>query len=322
MRENYMLFSQRYAGLIKVDNGDFVDNICGPISDDAKADIAEVMRQYAEPATIYPNRYDSYEIRTTALEIAIQTFNDKKGAPYIWFERSDFDKTWSNPLSTAFTPFLFDVIELQYTELSNGEKGEFQSELNAKFRQHDLPWLLCEGRMIKIDATQFELDLRQRALEKLQKLKNCEPKFQAAYNELLLACEFLEKNDFASAISNAGKSYESVLKVTCGVSKGNADKLTKAYINQNGTVLPTTMTPEGFREKVMMALPFIRNNSASDHGAGATPAIISPPLAKLAVNLSAAMSTYLIEEYQNGLTSKQHETPANSLFDIDGELPF
>ena len=54
--------------------------------------------------------------------------------------------------------------------------------------------------------------------------------------------------------------------------------------------MPASMAPEGFREKVMMALPFVRNNSSSDHGAGATPARISRPLAKLAINLAAALN--------------------------------
>ncbi len=48
----------------------------------------------------------------------------------------------------------------------------------------------------------------------------------------------------------------------------------------------------------MMSLPFIRNNSGSDHGAGAKDIIISKPMAKLALNLAAALNTYLIEEYK------------------------
>ena len=202
---------------------------------------------------------------------------------------------------------MFDVIELQYAELSDGEKREFQSEINAMFFQYDIPCLLYEGRMIKIDTAQFELDLRQKALEQLRELKDCDPKFQAAYGELLSACEFLQKNDLTSAISNAGKSYESVLKVICSLQRGNADKLTKAYLETRSGVLPATMTPEGFREKVLMALPFIRNNSSADHGAGATSATISKPLAKLAINLAAALNTYLIEEYKIELTTNAVE---------------
>ena len=46
-----------------------------------------------------------------------------------------------------------------------------------------------------------------------------------------------------------------------------------------------------------MSLPYVRNNSGSDHGAGAKSVMISKPMAKLAVNLAAALDTYLIEEY-------------------------
>jgi hypothetical protein len=47
----------------------------------------------------------------------------------------------------------------------------------------------------------------------------------------------------------------------------------------------------------MMSLPYIRNNSGADHGAGEKVVVISKPMAKLAVNLAAALDTYLIEEY-------------------------
>lgn len=62
----------------------------------------------------------------------------------------------------------------------------------------------------------------------------------------------------------------------------------------------------------MMALPFVRNNSSSDHGAGATPARISRPLAKLAINLAAALNTYLIEEYKIELVSHSEEYDPNT----------
>lgn len=317
-----MLFSERYADLVKVVDGEYIDNICGAITDDAKADIAEVMRQFVEDQRVYPNRYNSYCIYTNALESAIKQFNDIKGGPYIWFERSDFDKSWSNPLRTVFTPFLFDVIELQFAELSDGEKREFQSDINATFRRHDVPWLLHEGRMIKIDAVQFELDLRQKALEQLRELKDCEPKFQAAYSELLEACDAFTAGKYSGAILNAARSYESVLKVVCRIEKGTADILTKAYLDTWPEALPTTMKASGFQSKVMMALPYIRNNVSSGHGEGATPVVIKKSLAKLAINLSAAMNTYLIEEYRDRLTAKQNETSANTLGDIDDELPF
>lgn len=43
--------------------------------------------------------------------------------------------------------------------------------------------------------------------------------------------------------------------------------------------------------------PYIRNNSGADHGAGAKEVVISKSLATLAINLSSALNSYLIEEY-------------------------
>lgn len=296
-----MLFSERYSDLIDVGHGEPVDKICSDIDYTTKTELAGTMREFAEPQKIYPDRYSGYDVTTTALELAANNFNEIKGTPYVNLQHNIFDGPMYDYLAATFTPFLFDIIELQYEELSEGEKEEFQAAVNTVFRQHDTPWLLCEGRLIKMDATQFELDLRQKALERMRELKDSEPKFQPAYEELLESCEFFEKGSFAAAISNAEKSYESVLKVICGVQRGNADQLTKAYIDDNNGALPVTMRPDGFREKVLMSLPFIRNNSASDHGAGAVPVVIDQNLAKLAINLSAALNTYLIEEYRKNL---------------------
>ena len=130
----------------------------------------------------------------------------------------------------------------------------------------------------------------------MQELKDAEPKFQSAYTELTTAVEALVKGDYQSAINNAGKSYESILKVILGADRGNADKLTNQYMDQLLSV-PDTMTKAGFREKVMMSLPYVRNHSGADHGAGAKEVVITKPMAKLAVNLAAALDTYLIEEY-------------------------
>lgn len=300
------MFSERYRDLIVLENGERVDHICGEIPYDVKMKISDVMHDFAEPTIIHPNRYDSYEERTTALHIAVNSFNEKIGGPLIRLNQNGFDWPGYDPLATAFTPNLFDVIELQYIELSDGEKSEFQSAINEVFKSNDIPWFLYDGKMIKIDSVQFEMDLKNKALSLMLELKDAEPKFQSAYSELTAAIESFDKGDFQSAISNSGKSYESILKVILGADKGNADKLTNQYMEQF-LKIPDTMKPEGFREKVMMALPYVRNNSSADHGAGAMKVVISKPMAKLAINLAAALDTYLIEEYAERLSQQSNE---------------
>ncbi len=111
-----------------------------------------------------------------------------------------------------------------------------------------------------------------------------------------------------------------MLKVIIGVTKGNAKDLTSAFISSVNPKLPMTINPEGFRSNVLMALPYIRNNSSSDHGAGESQVVIEKSFAKLAINLAAALNTYLIEEYKktlHGETSVELTDDGNS-----NEYPF
>ncbi|MDE7137529.1 MAG: abortive infection family protein, partial [Ruminococcus sp.] len=217
--------------------------------------------------------YDSIDIfKTNDFEYACYKFNNIMGIPYIQF---GCNYNLDNTLADWSLSFIFSVVELQYENLSNND-----------------------GKMIKIDAQQFECDLKAKVLEQMKELKDAEPKFQSAYTELTTAIEAFEKGDYQSAINNSGKSYESVLKVILNADRGNVDKLTNKYMSTFLEV-PETMKKEGFREKVMMSLPYVRNNSGADHGAGAKEVVISNPMAKLAINLAAALDTYLIEEYED-----------------------
>ena len=310
-----MIFSKRYKELVDFGNGESVDNICGEISDKARKELAGTMMDFSEPQKYQPNRYDNYTVDTDALQSAVDRLNNEYDYPIVHVRDFRGDISWDF-LACTFAPFLFDLIEIQYEELSKSEKVSFQKEINRVFNEYDIPWILVDGKLIKIDAEQFELDVKAKALLLLQELKDYEPKFQSAYTELMSACTFFEKGNYSEAISNVEKSYESVLKVICGQQKGNADKLTNKYIENFAVNLPSTMTKEGFREKVLISLTFLRNNSSSDHGAGGQTVIITKEFAKLTINLSATLSTYLIEEYMLTLTNDEQQE------DDIGDLPF
>lgn len=296
-----MIFAKRYASLIfHGEDQEIRDDICGDIDYRIKQKLVSIMEDYAEPIVLHPDRYDSFNIVTTdAFIYACKQFNDIMDIPYFHIPRMGIPVSMYSGglnLSGYCVAFIFSVAELQYVNLSDGEKGEYSAALNSFFEEYDVQWRMLDGKMIKIDAQQFECDLKAKALAQMQELKDAEPKFQSAYTELTTAVEALEKGDYQSAINNAGKSYESILKVILGADRGNADKLTKQYADSL-LVFPDTMKADGFREKVMMSLPYVRNNSGADHGAGAKEVVITKPMAKLAVNLAAALNTYLIEEY-------------------------
>lgn len=289
-----MIFVDRYA--------DALGEICGDIGCDYNDSLLCVMHEFMEPQKIQLNRYDSFMYDTNAFDEALNKFNSKMDTKYhigtkhnIFNQDSDDDSLSVQPIS-----YIFSIIELQYLELSDGEATEFSNEINEVLYEKNLPWKLVDGKMIKIDSKQFECDLKNKTLDMMKELKDAEPKFKSAFNELTMALEAFQKGEYQVAISNAGKSYESVLKVILDVDKGNADRLTSEYIEQKLCV-PETMSKQGFKEKVMMALPFVRNNSGADHGAGTKDVIISKPMAKLAINLAATLETFLIEEYLENL---------------------
>lgn len=296
------LFSERYGELFQDESNWFGGDDDSNVPYNVKVLIARVMEDFREPISIQPNRYDSCTVNTDALDLAISELDEHVGYRVVDLDMmrmgSGLDEF--HALANVYTPHLFDLIELQYDELSddaeNG-KGDFHREINKVFREHGIPWLLVDGRLVKIDPKQFEQDLKLKALNRMEALKDACPLYQGAYDELRKAIDFLGRGDYAEAVINAEKSYESVLKVILGseFETGAANGLTKRLLEAGKLPLPESLKPEAFQSSVLMSLPVIRNKAAA-HGSGATGCEMSGPMANLAVNLACALNTYLIQE--------------------------
>lgn len=296
------LFSERYGELLQDESNWLGGDDGGTVPYNAKILIARIMEDFREPISIQPSRYDGYTVNTDALDLAISKLNEHVDYQIVNLDMmrigSGLDEI--HALANIYTPHLFDLIELQYEELSddaeNG-KGGFRGELNEVFREHDIPWLLVDGRLIKIDPRQFEQDLKLKALSEMKELKDANPLYQGAFDELGKAVGFLGRGDYAEAVINAEKSYESVLKVICGPRSETetASVLVKRLLETGRLSLPEGLKPEAFQSNVLMSLPVIRNKAAA-HGSGAMRCEVSGPLANLAVNLACALDTYLIQE--------------------------
>lgn len=295
------LFSKRYEELLQGESSWFgVDDGTVPYS--VKVIIARVMEDFREPISFQPSRYDGYTVNTDALDLAIHKLNEHVDYQIVDLDMmrigSGLDEI--HALANVYTPHLFDLIELQYEELSddaeNG-KGGFRREINEALREHDIPWLLVDGRLIKIDPGQFEQDLKLKTLSEMKELKDADPLYQGAFDELRKAVGFLGRGDYAEAVINAEKSYESVLKVICGPGSETeaANVLVRRLLEAGKLSLPEGLKPEAFRSNVLMSLPTIRNKAAA-HGSGATGCEVSGPMANLAVNLACALDTYFIQE--------------------------
>ena len=110
-----MIFSQRYKDFIEFGNGESKDEICGDIDFTVKQKIVKALEDFREPQKYHPNRYDSYEETTDALEIAANKVNDLVGYPVANLAAMDFNPMSDSSvvLASMFTPFLFDLMRVR-----------------------------------------------------------------------------------------------------------------------------------------------------------------------------------------------------------------
>lgn len=304
------LFSERYKELLSNNGKDDNSSFCSSdeISFDNRRRIVDLMYIYNEPHQVRRSRYDDETDEFETLELAINKMNDILGYERILFGFIPWGDV-KQQMAAQPTYVIFDIIELQYEYLSYNEKNEFKKELNELFESLEVNWILLDGRMIKIDSEQFEFEIKVKTLQELHKLKEDESKFQSSYDELYNANHSLKKGDYPEAINWAGKSYESLLKVLLDTNQGNASNLIQKYIEEL-IRLPENANVNGFKDNVLMALPYIRNNFSA-HGAGSSNVEIDKPLANLAVNLASALDTYLVEEYKNSSVINDAEDNKN-----------
>lgn len=145
------LFTERYKELISYGNGNPIDNISGNIEYNAKKHFAKVMREFAEPISIQRSRYDRWIDNTNALSEAIDHLNEYMDMPVIEIELDVYSGcSLEESLASQFTPFLFDVIEYQFEELSSGEKGPFQTAINDSMRRDNLSFRLSDRGLIEL----------------------------------------------------------------------------------------------------------------------------------------------------------------------------
>lgn len=145
------LFSVRYKEQIEYGNGASVDNISGTVEFAAKKRLCKAMFEFAEPMKIQRSRYDNWTDNTDALKEAINRFNEFMEIPIINLDVSMFSPLpLEDLLASYFTPFLFDVIELQFDELSKEEKTPFQSAINASLKRDNVAFRLSDIGLIEI----------------------------------------------------------------------------------------------------------------------------------------------------------------------------
>lgn len=304
------LFSERYSKLI--DENDFLSS--HPISDFQKTKWNDLLLRFNEDSIINPDRFNSRWQETTY--ISYRVFE-------IYYSNRDIQKPQGNQIinnGNYTIKELFDITELWHNDLSDTHKSDFTEEINQLFTSFKLPWrLLMNGRIIKIDPSQFSVDLKNQALELLQSMQTDDPVFQAAFEEFCKANEKRTSKDYLGAVLEACKSYESILKNITGQQQGSAEQLIKTLINKSLINIPSNINNKGFSDRILGALPYLRNNLPTAHGAGDTPSVeISDAFCNLAINLASTLNLFLIEEYREHIILREEKQS----LDQGDDIPF
>ena len=130
------LFTERYKELIKYGQGCPIDNISASVELKAKKHLCKIMFKFREPMCYQPNRYDSWTENTDALEQAVRRLNEHLEIPVVDLRALNISPCSDYEILAAhFTPFLFDIIELQYDELSSRKKTLFKQKSIHRFKE-------------------------------------------------------------------------------------------------------------------------------------------------------------------------------------------
>lgn len=148
--EEAMLFTHRYHGQVVLKEEPYVDLICTNVTSDTQKKLVAELVRFSEPQIWQPNRYDDYQINTDAMYMALKRLNAFHTFTVVQLNAfGEFGNRYVSEIERLFTPLLFDLIELQYHELSEAERSPFAAAINGVFERAKLEFSLSFQGMIE-----------------------------------------------------------------------------------------------------------------------------------------------------------------------------
>ena len=190
--------------------------------------------------------------------------------------------------------------EYQYDYDADGAINAAIAELNYRFKQHNLGYEFANSQIITIDSTFLHKTAVKPALKLL-----FEEGFEGAEDEIRNAYERRRKGDNKNAILEAGKAFESTMKIICdkqgyayNKNKDTAQKL--ITILENNGFYPSYMNAHltSIRTTLETGLPVVRNKVAG-HGQGNQIITIPDEYTDYALHLAATNILFLVRLYRN-----------------------
>lgn len=145
-----MLFTHRYRGQVVIQEEPYIDLICNSVTADTQKKLVAELVHFSEPQIWQPNRYDDYQINTDAMYMALRRLNEFHAITVVQLNASgEYGNRYVSELEALFTPLLFDLIELQYHELSEAERSPFIDAINSVFERAQLDFSLSSQGTIE-----------------------------------------------------------------------------------------------------------------------------------------------------------------------------
>ena len=260
-----------------------------------------LLGEFDEGGYVQKSRYDNWQDYWPTSHFVLDRLNNTHETHF-----TELDEFRSCSTSAQ----MMDLLEFWYDELSDGEKIDFQRELNEILRDEGFPWRFSDGCAFLLDSNFLQQEVVRPALEIMVN----EP-FAGAKDEFTEALKDLTAGDTKGAIHNSCKSLESALKATLGLETGTASTLLRAFCEQGYLDDLPDSVQSGVVESVLMSLPFLRNKLGG-HGQGESVVEAPKDCAQLAVNIAAAFNRFVIGRYLVRHPGRESEVSDSDEFDI------
>lgn len=174
------------------------------------------------------------------------------------------------------------------------------TEINYRFAQNSVGYEIINGQLIRIDNQLVHQEVIKPAIKLL-----FEEGFKTASEEFYQAHEHYRKREYSDAIVDAGKAFESTMKIICDkkgyqyAQKDTANILINKLISNN--LLPSNMQNH-FNQlwnTLSCGLPTLRNPNG--HGQGIQKIEVPESVVNFAINLAASNIVFLVRLYKESL---------------------
>lgn len=179
------------------------------------------------------------------------------------------------------------------------------AELNHRFKENTIGYEYVDGKIIRIDRELTHIEIVKPAIKILHELE-----FEGANDEFMEAHKNYREGEYKSAINNAQKSFESMMKTICkkmnyeyDKDKDTAKTLIKRLIDEDFIPRHLSNHFDGLRgclsgiiTSLESGLPTLRNRK-SGHGQGEEIVGVPEYLATYAINLVATNIVLLADIY-------------------------